>query len=196
MRKPRYSLTGKLTLIVAANSIVIAALAAWAPRLGLPPSTVFLLSIAVGVPLAALSLSLFWGPARLLLRGVTDGVRSFQENDFSIRLAVTRDDELGELVELYNRMGDVLRRERSAIFQRELLLDSLLQGAPMAIILLNERERVGYANVAARRLLATSHRLLGRTLSEILVDAPDEMRQALSAGEDALFTCPPKADPG
>ena len=51
-------------------------------------------------------------------------------------------------------MGDVLRAERNELYQRELLLDTLLQGAPMAILLFNPLDRVAYANAAARRLFA------------------------------------------
>jgi nitrogen fixation/metabolism regulation signal transduction histidine kinase len=121
------------------------------------------------------------------LEAVTDGVRSFHENDFSVRLAGGRNDELGDLVDLYNRMGDVLRVERNEIFQRELLLDTLLQGAPMAIVLLNPLGRVVYANRTARTLLAGPGRLLGHAFSEIVAALPAPMAAAVAGGEDAVF---------
>ncbi|MEO8190816.1 MAG: ATP-binding protein [Acidobacteriota bacterium] len=158
------------------------------------PVAVFLCSLAVGLPLAAWSLSRVWGPIRRTLQAVTDGVGSFQENDFSLRLAAGGEDELGELVTLYNRMGDALRLERNEIYQRELLLDTLLQGAPMAILLVNELDRIVYANAAARQLFGASRRLAGRELGEVISSAPAAGREALAAGEDAVFTWPRQGD--
>ena len=190
MIRPRPSLAGKLALVVAAAVAIVAVVCALAARLGLPPWSVFLLGLAVGFPIAAIGVSRVLDPVKDVLRAVTDGVRSFHENDFSMRIAETREDELGELVSLYNEMGDALRIERNEIFQRELLLDTLLMGAPMAILLLNELERVVYANRAARGLLANGARLLGRTFGDVAESAPEPMRAALLAREDAVFSGP------
>lgn len=186
----RFSLAGKLSLLIGFDMLLLAAVAAAVAALGLPAFTVFVLSLAVAVPVAAWMLHRFWSPVRRLLQAVTDGVRSFQEDDFSVRLVPGRRDELGELVELYNRMGDTLRLERNEIYQRELLLDTLLQGAPMGILLVNELDRVVYGNVAARRLLGVTRRLIGRGLADVAAACPDAMRRALFAEQDALFTVP------
>lgn len=148
------------------------------------------LALAVGVPAALVLVLRTWGSASRTLEAVTEGVRGLKHGDFSLRLAETRNDELGELVQLHNEMGDLLRLERSEIYQRELLLDTLLQGAPMAILLVNELDRVAYANLAARRLLAPGRRITGRTLADVAEGAPPEMGRALRAGTDVLFSCP------
>ena len=72
----------------------------------------------------------------------------------------------------------------------QLLLDTLLQGAPMGILLLNEADRVVYANVAARRLLGEGRRLVGKELAALAAGSPNEMRRALLAEQDTLFTVP------
>lgn len=182
--------------MVALDIVFVAALAAVLAWLRLPPWTVFLSALAAGLPLAAWSLSRAWGPVRRTLQAVTDGVGSFQESDFSLRLAVQRDDELGELVTLYNRMGDALRLERNEIYQRELLLDTLLQGAPMAILLVNELDRVAYANAAARQLFGGARRLQGKAFGDIVAAAPENGRDALAGGLDALFTWPKEGEEG
>src|SRR6266545_4825121 len=162
--KTRFSLSGRFALVVGLDLAAAAAACAVAASLAWPPASVFLAGLVVGIPLAAWSLARAFRPVRDTLRAVTDGVRSFQENDFGVRIRVAREDELGDLVGLYNRLGDALRRERNEIYQRELLLDTLLQGAPMAILLVNERQRVSYANAAARKLFGKSKRLAGRAL--------------------------------
>jgi two-component system nitrogen regulation sensor histidine kinase NtrY len=186
--KARFSLSGRFALVVGLDLAAAAGSSAVAASVGWPPASVFLAGLAVGIPLAAWSLARTFRPVRDTLRAVTDGVRSFQENDFGVRIRASRDDELGELVALYNRLGDVLRRERNEIYQRELLLDTLLQGAPMAILLVNERQRVSYANTAARKLFGQSQRLAGRVFTELLDACPVEMRRALDAEEDSLVT--------
>ena len=83
-----------------------------------------------------------------------------------MRLAATRRDELGDLVALYNEMGDALRAERHDIYQRELLLDTVLQGAPVGISWTDRNGRVVYANRAARDLLGARAPPGGPALAE------------------------------
>jgi nitrogen fixation/metabolism regulation signal transduction histidine kinase len=186
--KTRFSLSGRFALLVGAAVLIAAGVSAGAAALQWPAPTVFLCGLLAGLPLAAWMVTRAFRPVRKTLRTLTDGVRSFQENDFGLRIAGGRDDELGELVGLYNRLGDALRRERNEIYQRELLLDTLLQGAPMAILLVNERQRVAYANAAARALFGQSRRLAGRSLPELLENCPPELRRPVTAEEDALVT--------
>jgi two-component system nitrogen regulation sensor histidine kinase NtrY len=186
-RRIRVSLAGRLAAVVGLDLAVTAGVAAAASGLALPPLGVLTLSLAAGAAAAAWTVSRFWNPIRRTLEALADGVRSFQENDFSLRLDDSRRDELGELVSLYNRMGEVLRLERNEIYQRELLLDTLLQGAPMAILLVNSLERIVYANAAARQLFAGARRLLGKEFAQVVGAAPEGAREALAGGSDALF---------
>ena len=190
MTVPRFSLAGKLAAVVAFDVLVAALLASGGAALDLPPLVILAATLAGAAPVVAWSISRFWRPIHRTLEAVTDGVRSFQENDFSLRLASTRADELGDLVALYNQMGDVLRLERNEIYQRELLLDTLLQGAPMAIVLVNSLDRIVYANSAARVLLGQSKRLQGTPFSDVVARAPEAAREALVTGGDALFPWP------
>src|SRR5499433_638973 len=172
--KTRFSLSGRFALFASISMVAAAAVAAWTASLGWPPVSVFLAALLAGVPLGTWMVSRAFRPVRETLRTLTDGVRSFHENDFGLRIAGGQGDELGELVSLYNRLGDALRRERNEIYQRELLLDTVLQGAPMAILLINELQRVVYANAAARTLYGQSKRLAGRALSELVEGSPPE----------------------
>ena len=122
--------------------------------------------------------------ARQALR---DGVQRFREADFSVRLAVTGHDELGELMAVYNQMADALREGHHEIYQRELLLDTILQGTPVAIVLTGQSGRVVFANRAARDMLGTGGRLEGLAFEDVLAACPAQMREAVSGG-DALFT--------
>jgi len=132
--------------------------------------TVFAIAIAtVGIVLMLALLHRPLARIRDNLGALVDGVRGFADSDFSLRLHVTGDDEIADLVSIYNRIGDVLRDQRNESLQRELLFETVLQASPLSIILTNEHERIVFANRAARDLLARRHRLEGSALSDIVV---------------------------
>lgn len=155
---------------------------------GLPPWTAAVVSLALAVMAAAGGAALATAPARRALRALHDGVMGFAESDFTTRLAAPWPDEVGDLVAVFNRMGAVLRHERAELIQRELLLDTLLQGAPMAILLVDQRERVVFGNAACRRLFKGAARLSGHTLTELIPLAPPALHSPLRRGEDTLVT--------
>jgi two-component system nitrogen regulation sensor histidine kinase NtrY len=186
----RFSLAGKLTLLILAQGLGVAVVAAAAAWLRPWPWLVLTSGAAAAVLLAMAFSERVLGSARRTFEALTDGIRSFRDGDFSLRLAVTRRDELGDLVGLYNEMGDALREERHDIYQRELLLDTVLQGAPMGIVLAGPTGRVAYANRAARQLLAGGRRLEGQSFESVLAACPVEIRDTLSQPGDALFTVP------
>ena len=93
-------------------------------------------------------------PFKRTLDGLSDGIRSFHDGDFSVRLPSHRRDELGELARLYNRVGEVLLEERQAVRERELLLQTALNRSPTAIRPINSVGRVIFSNREARRLFS------------------------------------------
>ena len=187
-RARRTSLAGRLALFAALHAalavLVTAALAALTGLAWLGA----LLGLAAAVVAAAFSSGRALGAAGATMAALADGIRSFRDGEFSLRLAVTRHDELGDLVALYNELGDALRSERHDLYQRELMLETVLQGAPMAIVLTGPTGRVAYANRAARHLVGGGARLEGHDFQEVLARAPDEMRSVLASAADALFT--------
>jgi hypothetical protein len=75
------------------------------------------------------------------------------DGDFSFSLHWPQNDELSDLVAAHNALGDVLRQQRLDLVQRELLLDTMVQNTPVAMLLVSEaahrlRQR-GRAPVAA-----------------------------------------------
>ena len=177
-------------LLILAQGLGVAAVAATAAWLRPWPWLVLTSSAAAAVLLSLVVSGRVLGSARRTFVALTDGIRSFRDGDFSLRLAVTRRDELGDLVGLYNEMGDALREERHDIYQRELLLDTVLQGAPMGIVLTGPTGRVAYANRAARQLLSGGRRLEGQSFESVLAACPVEIRETLTQPGDALFTVP------
>ncbi|WP_017464020.1 sensor histidine kinase [Dyella ginsengisoli] len=145
-------------------------------------------SLAVLVPLALWMASLAMSPVSRLLRALEGSVASYRDGDFSISLAVNRRDELGELIAMHNALGQTLRDQRQHLVQRELLLDTVVQNTPVALVLTDAGGRVAYANIAARHLFNDGRSLHGLVFADVTADAPKAMREAVERGEDALLT--------
>ena len=150
-----------------------------------------------GSPFIGLFLTLpllFWSAGRLVqdversLISFDDGLRAFKDGDFSMRLATGRDDRTVHIKKLYNEVADVMRVQRNDVYQKELLLDTILQRTPVAVVLVAESDRVVYSNAAAREFFDA--RLDGRRFSELLPSVVPAMREAIEAGSDAIVTVP------
>lgn len=135
-----------------------------------------------------------WSAARLtarwsrMARALNDGVLSFKDRDFSISVTRVTTDELGDLVDSYNGLGERLRIERQSLYQRELMLDTVIQATPLALVLTNDADAVLYSNSAARQLFADGRKLEGEKFSRYLDASPVPLREAIDRGGDTLFT--------
>lgn len=189
-RRRSFSLAGRVTAGFLALLVFIAALAVAATYLPLDRWAVFLLVLALGLPLGAWIIHRMLRPLEIVLQGLTDGIASFRDRDFSMRLAYRRRDELGELVRLYNTVGEILSDERRELLQRELMLASALDRSPAAILLINPLGRIMYSNREARRLLMGNGSPEGMSFDELLDGCPPAMREILASRADGLFTLP------
>jgi nitrogen fixation/metabolism regulation signal transduction histidine kinase len=144
---------------------------------------------------------MYWLAQRLarswtrVLYAVRDGIVSLRDHDFSVSVGRTSDDELGELVTAYNSLGALLRRERLDLYQRELLLDTVIQTTPLVMVLTNAAGRIVYSNIAARQLFHGGRKLEGLDLPGLLAQAPAPLREALTSSGDTLFTMEVAGEP-
>jgi len=123
-----------------------------------------------------------------VLDAVSSGIAGLRDRDFSVSITPTGGRELVDLVTAYNSLGDVLRRERLDIYQRELLLDTVLQTTPLALVLTNAAGWIVYGNIAARQLLRSGRKLEGLALEALLEESPPALLEALKSAGDTLFT--------
>src|SRR5688500_13364060 len=97
-RAARLGLADKVVLLVLAHVAVTAGAAAAALRFTSSPAWALGTALAAGTLLALLTVRQSLASARRTLAALGDGVRSFRDSDFSLRLTPTRGDEIGELV--------------------------------------------------------------------------------------------------
>ena len=184
----RFSLEGKLALFGFGLALIVAALvAALSHWLGSPWSA-FLIGLGVATPLATFAARYYMKPVASTLRAVGDGIASLTDRDFSVSIGATKQPELTSLVEGYNRLGNVLREERQSLYQRELLLDTVIQATPLAMVLTNANGRVVYSNVAARQTFLGGRKLEGLAFAELIAASPEPLRLAVASEADSLFT--------
>ena len=127
-------------------------------------------------------------PVASLIRALSGSVSAFGDGDFSFSIRNTRRDEVGDLVDAHNELGRVLREQRQNLFQRELLLDTVVQNTPNAMVLVEPGGHIVYANLAARALLNGGRAMNGSRIDTVIAEAPRELAEALSGSEDALFS--------
>lgn len=114
-----------------------------------------------------------------------NALSAFRDGDFSLRLSVRGDRELAELKQLYNELADTVREDRQELNEKEILLDTILQRTPIAVVLLNSAGRIIYSNTAARELLTGGMRLNERLLSDLSL--ADPLLEALASDSDSIF---------
>jgi nitrogen fixation/metabolism regulation signal transduction histidine kinase len=185
----RISLAARIGIVTAVLVAIAIAIALTLNQL-LPDSvfTVAALSILIMLPLVIVVVRNQLDPLFAMFRALGGTVASYQDGDYSFGLHWRHNDELGDLVEAHNDLGKVLREQRLDLIQRELLLDSMVQNTPVAMLLVAERGAIVFANLAARQLLNQGRKLEGHSLQEVLASTASSLREAIDRGGDGLFT--------
>lgn len=86
---------------------------------------------------------------KLLLQGA----EAIKDKDFNVKFLLTGKYEMDELINVYNRMIDELRLERTKQQQQHLFLEKLINTSPTGIIILDYDENIQQANPKALQLL-------------------------------------------
>jgi nitrogen fixation/metabolism regulation signal transduction histidine kinase len=182
------NLKAKLALLLIVIVAITAAISAWTARWFDNPLFSWLLILAAALlPVLWLS-SRVMRPIQQMLRALSGTVASYREGDFSLSLVADRDDELGELMTAHNELAAALREQRAHLVQRELLLDTVMQNSPVALVLVDANGRIAYANIASRHLLSGGRSLQGLRFRDALTEAPAALQAAAAEQSDNLFS--------
>jgi two-component system nitrogen regulation sensor histidine kinase NtrY len=158
------SLSSRFLLYLVLLHALFAGVAGWLLR----RDRIWLLAVE-----AVFAVSLLSGLA--LVRGLRRGLgpleeasRLLAERDFTTRFRPVGQPEVDRLVEVYNRMADALREERTRNQEQQGLLARILEASPSGVVILDFEGRIAFANPAARRLLGRDESALAsRRLSEL-----------------------------
>lgn len=122
------------------------------------------------------------------MRALSTLVAAWTDADVATSIRVPTAPDLTKLARALNALGEQLRQERQRLVRRELLLDTAVQNTPTALVLSDPKDRVVYANLAARELFGLSGKAEGRAREELLERLPEELAESLRGGQDGLVT--------
>lgn len=177
----------KLLALILVAIATVAAATAWLSQWLAPWASATAAAVVVG-GVTALIVWRTFAPIRALLRALAGTVAAYRDGEFNFDIHWDRHADLIELVRAHNALGETLREQRNALVQRELLLDTVVQNTPVAMLLVDPSGHVVLANLAARRLLGEGRKLEGGTLAALVERAPLAMREAMARGGDGMFT--------
>jgi two-component system nitrogen regulation sensor histidine kinase NtrY len=165
------------------SSVLVAGIVrAFEPQLGWP--LVLLAASVVG--LLVLLPALLRGLR--LLGQVERGLAQFSKGDFAPALGESHVVGLGRIASNFNTLGAFLRQHQQSAEQSELLLHTLMDSAPMAILLLEDGGAIEYANDTARTLFFEGRPLDRENFLSMLGAAPAAFREAVLGEQDRLFS--------
>lgn len=190
----RTSLAGRLALTLSPVLVLSVLVTLAMQALVADPWLAGVLPLLVVAPPALYLIQRSIAPMLAMFRALAGTATSYRDGDFAFSLRWPRNDELGDLVEAHNALGATLRDQRQDLVQRELLLDTMVQNTPVAMLLCGPRGHVVYANLAARKLLNHGRRMEGLLLDHVVESGPPALREAVKRGRDGLFSVP--ADDG
>ncbi len=97
---------------------------------------------------------------------------NLQDQSFNSRANRQYIAELAPLADKLDTMSAQLRQQRASLYQRELLLDTVLQSSPAGLVLTDQQGRVLLSNPASRQLCGAGQRLEGMLFATVLEQHP------------------------
>ena len=180
-RRDLFSFSGRLALLAGTSLGAGVALAIAFGTLIERPLMVAVAALLVGLPVATLAAQALARPPTRFLGALRDGLTGLRDGDFSLSLARPRGlPESAALAGAYNGLGERFRAERQTLVQRALLLDTVIQATPLALVLTNESGVMVYSNLAARRLFQDGHSLEGHSFNRLLESGVTALREAVA----------------
>jgi two-component system nitrogen regulation sensor histidine kinase NtrY len=123
-------------------------------------------------------------PLRLLMQGA----ETIKDKDFNMKMLPTGKYEMDALIDVYNRMMDELRTERTRQEQQHLFLEKLIDTSPTGIIILDYDENIHEVNPQALQLLnMESQDLVSKPIQSIIHPVVESIKK-LPTGQSVTVT--------
>lgn len=170
-REPSHRIVLSLTLLALVGSVVLTVLGPlfW-PQLAVVPYLV-----AWWLLLALVALLCYWQlqPLQHEIAALNLHAQNLQDGSFNTSANQQKMKVLAPLAQQLQQMSNELRVQRNSLYQRELLLDTLVQANPGALILTNAAGRILMTNPPARQLLHHGKEVNGSELFELISSVPE-----------------------
>ncbi|KIA95861.1 histidine kinase [Pedobacter kyungheensis] len=103
----------------------------------------------------------------LPLTYLRQGISAIKDQDFNVKFLFTGKKEVDELVDVYNRMIDELRKERTKQQEQHFFLEKLIQTSPTGIIVLDFDEQIKQINPKATAVLQANPEFLSHHIQDM-----------------------------
>jgi two-component system nitrogen regulation sensor histidine kinase NtrY len=116
---------------------------------------IFMLAEVLIILCAAIAVNLY----KQLIQPIStlkQGVAAIRDQDFNVKFVATGQQEVDELVEVYNRMIDALRIERTTQQEQHFFLEKLIQTSPTAIMIMDFDGAIKQVNPKAKHFLRSA----------------------------------------
>ncbi len=194
MMMRRLGLAARAVALVIAT-LAIAGVAGWLLIGTASDTSAALLALLLALLGGGLLARLWFAPPMEAARAVADGLQSYVERDYGMRLAGGLADDPAGLVRRFNQLGEQLRSTHDDAYQKEMLLRTVLAATPTAIVLENEAGCIVYANTTACELFYDGKPLEGCRFAEVISGLAPELREATKGREDVLFSVEHEGEP-
>ncbi|QDK80248.1 PAS domain-containing protein [Spirosoma sp. KCTC 42546] len=99
---------------------------------------------------------------------IASGIEAIRDKDFTVKFVPTGNQEVDELITVYNLMIDQLRQERTRQVEQQFFLEKLIEAAPIAILIFDFDGNVASVNPRASQLLSVRpDDVVGKQLAEL-----------------------------
>jgi nitrogen fixation/metabolism regulation signal transduction histidine kinase len=99
---------------------------------------------------------------------IASGIEAIRDKDFTVKFVPTGNQEVDELITVYNLMIDQLRQERTRQIEQQFFLEKLIEAAPIAILIFDFDGRIASINPRACQLLSVQpDDVVGKPLDQI-----------------------------
>lgn len=120
------------------------------------------------------------------LRALEHGLLTLSDVDYSTTLAHSGIHEIDRCIKQFNDLTTILRNERQYVFQRELLLDTIIEHSGMNVMISDANKRMVYANNLAKNTLNKGQSFTGLPINQALQNFPS-LIQALDTNRSGMF---------
>ncbi len=119
---------------------------------------------------------------------IMSGMELLKEQDFSTTLRAVRNSDVNQVIGIFNRMIEQLRRERLQVREKNRFLDLLIQASPQGIIIMDYDFRITDINRAGMKMLHVSEleSIRGKTFGELDLELAPALA-ALQPGDDQVI---------
>lgn len=117
-----------------------------------------------------------------------DGLTHLLDGNFSVSVNPTAVPGYEDVLELFNRTAEKLRAERQHLYQRELLLDKVVNSGNVAMLIVNHRGQISFANRSVDYFTRQHGSIVGENWIEVQSEFFDDVETQLNVSGRTMFS--------